>query len=182
MSSPEQREWFANDVQPHEPALRAYLLRRFPDVPDHDDLIQDSFVRTLRARERGRLAIGKAYLFTAVRHAAIDWLRRRRAKPADPLPADEQVSALDPATAIPEHCDQEQRLAAAADAILGLPGRCREVMRLRYVEGLDTREIASRLGIAPETVRVQLFKGVQACIQHFEREGLIDTPTPARKP
>ena len=40
MSSLEQTRWFSEQVQPHEPALRAYLSKRFPALPDHDDLVQ----------------------------------------------------------------------------------------------------------------------------------------------
>jgi RNA polymerase sigma-70 factor (ECF subfamily) len=172
MASSEQRRWFAEEVQPYEPALRAYLLRRFPKVPDHDDLIQDSYIRTLRAREKGVATIGRAYLFTAVRNAAIDWLRRRRVVRMEPLPTSEPLPVLDPAPTLHDRFEREDRLSALADAIVELPGRCREIMLLRYVEGLETAAIAERLGISPETVRVQLFRGVQSCIRYFRAQGL----------
>jgi RNA polymerase sigma-70 factor (ECF subfamily) len=182
MASPEQRRWFAEEIQPCEPALRAYLLRRFPSIPDHDDLIQDSYVRTLRAREQGRATVGRAYLFTTVRNAALDWLRRRRVTPLEALPADAEALALDPAPGLHEGIEHRQRLAAVAEAIVALPERCREVMLLRYVEELGTAEIAARLGIAPETVRVQLFKGAKTCMKFFEQAGLLDRPAEAVKP
>ena len=37
MPPSEQALWFAEEVQPHEPALRAYLQARFPTLGDHDD-------------------------------------------------------------------------------------------------------------------------------------------------
>ena len=46
MPPSQQARWFAEQVQPCESALRAYLLRRFPSVPDHDDLLQETYVRT----------------------------------------------------------------------------------------------------------------------------------------
>jgi RNA polymerase sigma-70 factor (ECF subfamily) len=45
----DQAQWFSEQVQPHEPALRAYLSKRFPALPDHDDLVQETYIRTLRA-------------------------------------------------------------------------------------------------------------------------------------
>lgn len=48
MSSAEQARWFSEHVQPHEPALRAYLSKRFPSLPDHDDLVQETYARLLR--------------------------------------------------------------------------------------------------------------------------------------
>ncbi len=33
----ENNRWFSETVQPHEPALRVYLSKRFPSLPDHED-------------------------------------------------------------------------------------------------------------------------------------------------
>ena len=41
----------------------------------------------------------------------------------------------------------------------GLPPRAREVLTLRYVEGLDVDEIAERLGIDPNAVHQALHRG-----------------------
>lgn len=46
--SSERVRWFANEVQPHEPALRAYLRNSFPVVRDVDDVVQGSGADTLR--------------------------------------------------------------------------------------------------------------------------------------
>ena len=48
-SSPEQARWFAEQVKPHEPLLRGYLQKRFPSLPDHDDVVQEAYARLLRA-------------------------------------------------------------------------------------------------------------------------------------
>lgn len=174
MAPPEQSQWFAQEVQPYEPALRAYLLKRFPSVPDHEDLIQETYAKTLRARERGRLTFAKAFLFTTARNAAIDWIRRRRVTPIESIPASEDLPLLEAQPGAAEQIDRQQQLEAVIEAVVALPERCREVMMLRYLDGLETRVIAAQLGIAPETVRVQLFKGVHACIEHFVARGLLD--------
>src|SRR5690349_10992083 len=49
----EQARWFATELEPHEAALRIYLLGKFPTLPDVDYVVQDSLVRVLRAHERG---------------------------------------------------------------------------------------------------------------------------------
>ena len=65
--------WFAENVQRHEPALRAYLASRFSTLPDHDDLVQESYLRMLQARLRLRLATAKAFLFATAGNLAIDY-------------------------------------------------------------------------------------------------------------
>ena len=72
MPPTDQARWFSAHVQPYEPALRAYLQKRFPALPDHDDLVQETYVRTLRAYEGGRVTHARAFLFTTARNAAID--------------------------------------------------------------------------------------------------------------
>jgi DNA-directed RNA polymerase specialized sigma24 family protein len=49
----ETARWFEEHVRPHESSLRAWLRSRFPKVSDANDLVQDSFIRLLRAREAG---------------------------------------------------------------------------------------------------------------------------------
>ena len=47
MPPPDQAVWYAESVRPHEPALRAFLSRQFSSLPDHDDLVQETYVRLL---------------------------------------------------------------------------------------------------------------------------------------
>jgi hypothetical protein len=49
-SGSEQSRWFTEEVQPHGQALRAYLRKHYPDATDVDDVVQESYLRVLRAR------------------------------------------------------------------------------------------------------------------------------------
>jgi RNA polymerase sigma factor (sigma-70 family) len=173
MSSLEQTRWFSEQVQPHEPALRAYLSKRFPALPDHDDLVQETYVRTLRAHERGPVPCARAFLFTTARNAAIDLFRRRRGHAHEELSEFSTLSVLDEAPGLTEATEREQRLEVLLEAILALPERCRQVMMLRHLDGLAYKEIAERLGISPETVKVHMIKGVKDCTRFFRQRGLL---------
>lgn len=39
----EDERWFKEEVQSHEPLLRAYLRRKFPQLNEVDDVVQESF-------------------------------------------------------------------------------------------------------------------------------------------
>jgi DNA-directed RNA polymerase specialized sigma24 family protein len=58
----ELARWFAEEVQPHEPALRAWLRSRFPTLGDADDLVQEAYARLLRVRETGSVACPRAFV------------------------------------------------------------------------------------------------------------------------
>ncbi len=173
MPPTDQARWFSEHVQPYEPALRAYLMKRFPALPDHDDLVQEVYVRTLRAQENGRVTHAKAFLFTTARNAAIDLFRRRRGPAHEEIAEINALPLIDEAPGIAESLEREQRLEVLLEALLALPERCRQVMMLRHLDGLPYKEIAERLGISPETVKVHMIKGVKDCTRFFHQRGLL---------
>ena len=178
MSSAEQARWFSEHVHPHEPALRAYLSKRFPALPDHDDLVQETYARLLRVEDPSRLAHPKAFLFTTARNAAIDLFRRRNVHPHDSLAESEGLIALPlletPPTVV-ETLERRQRREVLTEALRALPERCREVMLLRYLDGCSGKEISERLNISLGTVKGHLLKGVRDCARFFEARGLVET-------
>ncbi len=175
MSSAEQARWFSEHVHPHEPALRAYLSKRFPSLPDHDDLVQETYVRVLRVTDPARLAHPKAFLFTTARNAAIDHFRRRSVQPLENLDDVIELPALDEAPGVVDSLERRQRGEVLTEALRALPARCREVMLLRYLDGCPGKEIAERLGISLGTVKGHLLKGVRDCARYFEARGLVDS-------
>ena len=177
MSSAEQARWFSEHVHPHEPALRAYLSKRFPSLPDHDDLVQETYVRVLRVDDPGRLTHPKAFLFTTARNAAIDLFRRRNVHPHDSLTDNEgliELPLLETSPTVAETMERRQHRETLTEALRSLPERCREVMLLRYLDGCSGKEIAARLGISLGTVKGHLLKGVRDCVRFFEARGLVD--------
>lgn len=170
---PTADRWFRDEVQPHEEALRAYLQARFSNLGDIDDVVQETYSRLLRVHATGQVRSAKALLFTTARNAALDLVRRHRAGRTDAL-SDEQEARL--VSTIPnaaEAASHRQELDLLAEAVGGLPDRCREVMLMRYRDGLACKEIASRLQLSPETIKVHLARGMRACAEFFAARGLI---------
>ena len=178
----EQDRWFSEEVKPCEPALRAYLLKRFPSLPDHDDLLQETYTRLLRARETGRLTYAKAFLFTAARNVAIDMFRRRRTVQHEAISEFAVQPPLEESPGIVESLDRQQRREVLIQAVASLPERCRQVMMLRHLDGLSYKEIAGRLAISPETVKVHMIKGVRDCTAFFKHHGLLESAATVASP
>ena len=156
----EQARWFAEDVLPHEPALRAHLRGKFPDHPDIDDLVQETYARLLQAREHGTVRAAKPFLFATARNAAFDFFRRRRIVAIDGLADLELLPVLEDRPGVAETVCHDQELALLAEAIQALPLRCRHVLTLRKIYGLSHAEIAAQLGISEHTVNAQVAIGV----------------------
>ena len=171
---PEQARWFAEEVQPHEGALRTYLRGRFPGHPDIEDLIQETYARLLRAREQTPLRNPKSFLFSTARNAAFDFFRRRQIVAIDGIAEIELLPVLEDRPGVPEALSHDQDLQLLAEAIQALPERCRQVLTLRKIHGLSHREIATRLGISEHTVNAQVAIGVLRLRDHLRAHGIHD--------
>ncbi len=174
MDSPqsEQARWFTREVQPHEPRLRAYLRKQFPALHDLDDVVQESHLRLLRAREQGRIESVKAYLFAVARNVALGVFRRRQNITAVPVNDLEGWRILDGEPHVAESASLRQELALATEAIEALPARCREIVVLRTLHGRSHKEIAAQLGLSEPTVRVQVARGMKKCADFLRQRGV----------
>ncbi|MDP3072189.1 MAG: sigma-70 family RNA polymerase sigma factor [Opitutaceae bacterium] len=173
LAPPRESRWFAEEIRPHEVALRAYLRGRFPMVHEVDDLVQETYARLLSARATGRATLTRAYMFVVARNLALDLIRRRRTVKIEFLGNVEELSVVEERPDAAEILSHEQELALLADAMRALPARCGEILRLRRIEGLSHRAIADRLGIAEGTVNAQLAIGVIRCRRYLCAHGVV---------
>lgn len=166
--------WFLKEVQPHEPALRTWIQLHHSGLGAHDlnDIVQESYLRLLRAHEAGKIGHPRGYLFGIARHVALEIHHKRRIYSdlaVNELPDSPTIEAE---TNVVETVSHNQEVALATEAIKTLPDRCREIVTLRAVHGLAYAEIAARLGLAEETVRVQMARGVKKCGLYLRDHGL----------
>ena len=168
-ADPEIARWFDAEVQLHEKALRAYL-HGLAAACDVDDIVQETYSRLVRARERGDVISPRGLLFATARNVARDLFRRRAAAPTTSITEIGAACVFDDAPAIPEAVSRRQEAELLEAAIDALPPRCREILLLRKFENLSHREIAQRLGIAEHTVEVQLTKALHRCEDYFARQ------------
>lgn len=158
--SGEHRHWFVAAILPHESALRRWLGARFPHA-DNDDLVQESFLRILRAPATAPVAQPKAYLFATARNLALNRLRRERR--AGPVAALDAAAVPDGRPDIPEALARQEERELLVAALQTLPERARQVFTLRRVYGLPLREIAGRLGLSEKTVEAHISLALRRC-------------------
>ncbi len=122
---------------------------------DAEDVAQEVFARAFRALGTVRdPAAFPAWLCTLARNATHDARRRMRRRPRT-VPLD-GVEVPAP----PPRDDDEELRARVLEKIGTLPDAYRETLFMRLAEGLTGAEIAARTGLTPESVRVNLSRGM----------------------
>jgi RNA polymerase sigma factor (sigma-70 family) len=172
LPQPDTNRWFTEQVLPHEPALRSWLRGLFPSLPDLDDLVQETYVRVLRAHSGAHIESTKAFLFTTARNLALDECRHRNVISFEPIAEFEVLHVLDEKPGISETVSHRQELEFLTEAIQSLPERCRQVLTLRKIYGLSQKAIAAQLGISEHTVEAQVGNGVRRCAEFLALRGL----------
>jgi RNA polymerase sigma-70 factor (ECF subfamily) len=174
--NPEQTNWFMEEVHPHESALRAWLHHQHSGLCAHDlnDIVQESYLRLLRARAAGKIGHARSYLFGIARHVALEIHHKRRLFSDIPVNDLPDLPTNEARANVVETVSHNQEVALTVAVIKNLPERCREIVTLRSIHGLSYFEIASRLGLAEDTVRVQMARGVRKCARYLREHGLTD--------
>lgn len=141
------------------PGLFRFAYRLVSSRELAEEVVQDVFLELWRRRDViDPCSVARAYLYTAVRHAAITAIRRSRleatAVTRDDIGIGSTHSAADPDIA--EMIQASDLDAAVARAVETLPERCRLVYTLSRREQLSYAEIAAALGISVKTVEAQM--------------------------
>lgn len=62
--------WVATEIMPHEPGVRAWLLRSLPAGVDVDDVIQDAYCKLSSLQNHQHVARPDAFFFQTARNIA----------------------------------------------------------------------------------------------------------------
>lgn len=131
--------------------VHGILLARVPPG-EADDLVQDVFLRAMRQLRGLRTAAAfRGWLASIARNRAMDYYRGTRRE----LPLEENVKRE------PEGHDSALDAVEILDLVGNLPEAYREPLILRLVEGMTGPEIARQTGLTPDSVRVNLCRGMK---------------------
>jgi RNA polymerase sigma-70 factor, ECF subfamily len=134
------------------PQLRGYLRRVTGDLSTADDLLQESYLRLLRAPSAPtEEAHRKHYLFRIATNLLRDHFRAAKRQPAALPETTTAAEAAHPVRDLALQSDLHQLLAE-------LKPRERELLWLAYVEGYRHDEIAKLLSCRAASIRPMLFR------------------------
>lgn len=144
--------------------VHGVLLARVP-AGDVDDLVQDVFLRAMpRLRDLRDARKFGPWICTIARNIASDFYRQTK-----PIAEVTETLSEDQAESPAAGSVSDAEAAIILDCVRQLPEAYRETMILRLVEGMTGPEIASRTGLTPGSVRVNLHRGMQQLREKLSR-------------
>jgi RNA polymerase sigma-70 factor (ECF subfamily) len=143
---------------------------RMRDPREAEDVAQEAFIRAFRSiGQLDQPAAFLGWLLKIHRNLLTDHLRARRARSREHTVSDglgemgEGTTFLhwrEP-TSFQEEIETQEEVERVLKAMAGLPELYREALALRYVQGLEGKEMARRLGEPEGTVRNRLFRAIE---------------------
>jgi len=162
-------ENFEMVVRLHRNRVFRFALASLRDRDAAETLTQDCFLRAYHGRDRFR---GEASVLTWLMQIAVNLVRdhlrnrrlqfwkRTRSAAADFDSASERM--VDRESSPEARALANEQLRAVWSATERLPDRQRTVFLLRFVEDMDILEIAAATGMKEGTVKVHMFRALQA--------------------
>ena len=149
------RAAFGQLYQQYSRMVHGLLLARVPHS-EVEDMVHDVFLLALRRLQslRDEKAFG-GWLAMIARNQAIDYHRKA------PKITELKENML-------QEKPPEPEALAVLDTIRGLPDAYRDTLILRLVEGLSGPEIAMQTGLSPDSVRVNLHRGMKMLREKME--------------
>jgi RNA polymerase sigma-70 factor (ECF subfamily) len=142
--------------------MRRVAWRHRLSEAEVDEVVQEVRIRLWRARPGGEniAAAPASYVYRTAMSAALDLIRRRRARRDEPAELDELDAAPGPEAMGAERGLEDAELAIALERALGALPPSRRVAVRAYLAGHDREEIAALLGWTEAKTRNLLYRGL----------------------
>lgn len=164
MSIDDEKKRFTDIYNKESDSLFRFCLLRVSDREKALDLTQEAFTRLWGTISMGKVVENpRALLYTVARNLIIDWYRRVKSVSFGSLSRGDEDGGFD----VPDQrATLEIELNADSKRALAmlnkLGGQYREIIYLRYVEGLLPKEISKIMGLNANIISVRITRGVEA--------------------
>jgi len=153
--------WVASEIMPVEAAVRRWLARLRVPKDQIDDFIQEAYCKFAALPSVEHIVRADAYFFQVVRSLVTERIRQARIVNIETFTEIDSLPVLSDEPSPERIVAARRELAEVMQLIAALPGRCRQVVELRKIDGLPQKEIARRLGITETMVENDVVKGIR---------------------
>jgi RNA polymerase sigma-70 factor (ECF subfamily) len=165
---PQEEKAFLEAFEAHSQALFRHALFRVSDRERAYDLTQDTYLKAWDyVAGGGEIRQYKSFLYRILHNLIIDEYRKKSTRSLDELlenetaaPAIEALLSEGSVHESEEALDERMLVETIRSQIPELPEHYRDVLTLRFIDGLSTGEIAETIGVSENVVSVRIHRGV----------------------
>jgi RNA polymerase sigma-70 factor (ECF subfamily) len=159
MTTQDFEEFIERSVEEHESALIGYARTFVHDLDRARDVVQDTFIRLCQQDPEKVREHLKSWLFTVCRNRCLDVLRKdKRIEPMDELRW-QKVAGKD--VQPDEQAEADDRLAAVMRFMDRLPKNQKEVILLKFQQGMSYGEIHEVTGLTTGNIGFLIHTGLK---------------------
>ena len=168
---PDIEQSFLKAYDDYADAIFRHIALRLGDREQARELMQDTYMKVWQYLASGKTVENlRAFLYRTANNLIVDTARRRKVRPEQSLeqmheehgfdpPAEEDNSAI-------THIDAERVM----PILQSIDESLRDVLVMRYVDGLPPKEIAALLGLSANVVSVRIHRGMEALRSRLPHE------------
>lgn len=149
---------FLESFDAYSDAIFRFCMVKTSSKEVAEDITQETFMRYWVAlKGENKMHNTRSFLYTIANNLVIDWYRKKKSTSLDVLeekgyePQDSQIS--------PAHTDAQWN--EILETIQDLEEKDKEVLLLRYVEGLEPKDIAEILEETTNVVSVRIHRAIE---------------------
>ena len=156
----------------YEPVAR-YVQFKVGDRQTVEDLCGETFVRALEAFQRGQgwQDSARGWVMGIARNVVADHYRRSSRRSEVSL--NEQITSAEEAGPV-QHALRRERNQQLVDAIQQLTDEQRDVVLMRFIEGLDIQSVARALNKKPGAIKGLQFRALRALAALMRDTAAVD--------
>ena len=174
MEDEDNREYMTRLYRDYQALMLKTAWEYSQDSATVEDIVSDSCVsliqhlNQLKAMDKPAL---RAYIVITVRNKALDDLRRQALRRKKFVTMDENtLDSLEETTSFERKLSLRQEMETVREAIANLPADEQDVLRMKFFRHMTDKEIAARMEIAENRVRVLIMRSRKKLKQMLYRE------------
>ena len=140
-------------------ALFRHCLIRIRDREQAKDIVAETFTKTWTYVSKGKKVEHlRAFLYRVANNLIVDQSRRKKSSSLDAMIDDDGFEVLDESVGNPADVPDAR---AAVKLLKSLDAIYRQVITMRFIDGLTPKEIAEVLDVSENVVSVRLYRGIE---------------------
>lgn len=157
---------FKNTILQHQPYMQKVAEKLLGDTDNAEDAVQEAIIGLWKQRESLKTSVEmKSLCGTIVKRRCIDMLRKQRPE----VPINESLMLVEPSP--DEYSEDRYRMARAI--VDRLPTRQRDIILMKYEEGMDNKAIEKATGMSSTHVYATLsraYKSLREALKQYKEE------------